>query len=601
MKSTMNSRKSASSHSIYQAALSCICLLIIYGCSDSSEFENIEMEIGSESIMDTASGDTLSSNDGSNIAQTDSMTDLLLGETDNQSGEGGVSPVLTSDGEASNEALTTTDLDSVTELPIDAGSPSSEIDVVAEPSPVILESSSPATIRVDFSIMVPVYMSDELQVRLNWGDINTAVAWQQGQSWATSETFPANTTNLLMVTFVDRNGAITLGSFEYNFTTGAGISETYQITADQFDTERWDSDSDGVSNLNELIAGTNPDGDAAEDDIAMDEPATVPENSVTPIDARTILPEVAEELLATIINSVNMSHFAMEVDLVNALHQDGGFGPESVSTEPGLTLRDTEGNTGTFDCANGGNYTYRVNTDGSDGGRGTFDNCSLDNVFGGVILNGDYFHSQGFVAGEIESNASTLTRFSNFTSVDASGKQRSLSGRMGFSHRTVNDSMPVIASFGETMAFVEFTSSGDTDSETTHIAGSFLLFRVLDTEDANARLDRPRTYEIFSTYSSPLTGGSEFSVRSTAPFSTIDPRSIAEDGCYVSGLLEVIAEDGSAMIMRVDNGDPASFQLDVNALSGSTSLTIPWDDRFEPMRFPVNASGEVNHAECTRG
>lgn len=63
------------------------------------------------------------------------------------------------------------------------------------------------------------------------------------------------------MTFADQNGAIILGSFEQNFRTATTPTQILQISANQFDTNRWDSDSDGASNLEELIAGTNPLGD----------------------------------------------------------------------------------------------------------------------------------------------------------------------------------------------------------------------------------------------------------------------------------------------------------------------------------------------------
>ena len=82
--------------------------------------------------------------------------------------------------------------------------------------------------------------------------------WVTGVSWALSAVFRTDEENPLTVIFTDRNGAITLGSFEQSFRTGTNVSESFVITADQFDTEQWDNDNDGLSNLSELVAGTNP-------------------------------------------------------------------------------------------------------------------------------------------------------------------------------------------------------------------------------------------------------------------------------------------------------------------------------------------------------
>ena len=116
----------------------------------------------------------------------------------------------------------------------------------------------PELTRINFDITVPAYVSNALQVRLMWGDKDLLAGWVTDESWAISDDFPTATENRLVVTFNDNNGEITLGSFETNLRTGTGATETIVITADQFDTMMWDNDSDGVSNFEELTAGTDP-------------------------------------------------------------------------------------------------------------------------------------------------------------------------------------------------------------------------------------------------------------------------------------------------------------------------------------------------------
>jgi len=123
-----------------------------------------------------------------------------------------------------------------------------------EPSPAIPDPITQNTIRVNFEIEVPAYQSNGLQVILVWGEKSITASWIGDEFWNAADDFPTDTEQLLSVTFYDANGEITLASFETLFKTGTNESMTYQITADQFDSERWDSNANGVSNLDELIA-----------------------------------------------------------------------------------------------------------------------------------------------------------------------------------------------------------------------------------------------------------------------------------------------------------------------------------------------------------
>lgn len=123
--------------------------------------------------------------------------------------------------------------------------------------PIVTDPAA-QNITVEFNITVPAYSSDALQVRIEWGAKDFTAMWVGDELWSATDVFDANTEHDLIVTFYDDNGATPLASFEQSYKTGSTDMDVFTVSADQFDNTRFDSDGDGVSNLDELIAGTNP-------------------------------------------------------------------------------------------------------------------------------------------------------------------------------------------------------------------------------------------------------------------------------------------------------------------------------------------------------
>ncbi|MFK8077572.1 MAG: ThuA domain-containing protein [Granulosicoccus sp.] len=111
---------------------------------------------------------------------------------------------------------------------------------------------------VNFNITVPAYSSNALQIRILWGDVDLNASWVGDEQWSASTQLRANTSHQLLVTFSDNNGEIPLASYEQTLSTGSNDSVVVTVLDNQFDSARWDSDNDGDSNLDELLAGTNP-------------------------------------------------------------------------------------------------------------------------------------------------------------------------------------------------------------------------------------------------------------------------------------------------------------------------------------------------------
>ncbi len=137
--------------------------------------------------------------------------------------------------------------------PVEPPAPDQPAVPVEPPAPVVTST------RVTFDITVPVYVSDELQLDVFSGDNELQAAWVVDETWTVSDTLPANSVSELRVVFYDHFGSTTLATYDSSVETAGQTTQNFTVSADEFDSAVWDNDDDGVSNLDELNAGTDPD------------------------------------------------------------------------------------------------------------------------------------------------------------------------------------------------------------------------------------------------------------------------------------------------------------------------------------------------------
>jgi len=125
-------------------------------------------------------------------------------------------------------------------------------------NPAVVDPLIQNVVLVSFDITVPAYSSNELRLEVVWGELYLVADWIGDEFWSVSSELPTETEELLTVIYLDKFGAIELARFSQQFRTGSNLTEAFQLSADQFDTDQFDDDGDGVSNMDELNAGTDP-------------------------------------------------------------------------------------------------------------------------------------------------------------------------------------------------------------------------------------------------------------------------------------------------------------------------------------------------------
>ena len=232
----------------------------------------------------------------------------------------------------------------------------------------------------------------------------------------------------------------------------------------------------------------------------------------------------------------------------------------------GLTLVSSEYNPESFgtdyiyDCDLGGAYLFHSWGSVYGGGNGSFQDCLLSTLNPVEPLTGSYTRDSTLIKYVYNPGWSFSTSYSEITRSQPDDKVRRLNG-------TLYDQRGALSS--ETWTELEYTAQAFEGQTSIEAAASRMTVGA-ETGGPDATAWQ-RTFESDFTVQSPVTGNKSIMVETTNVFATPYANT-----CYITGRLVATAVDGSTMTLEADNGDPMSFDLDVQSDDGEFSETLQW-------------------------
>lgn len=213
-----------------------------------------------------------------------------------------------------------------------------------------------------------------------------------------------------------------------------------------------------------------------------------------------------------------------------------------------------------YGCQEGGEFEFQSYSTSTGGGIGRFTGCALPAFAEGHVIDGDFDWQLTIVKFVYNPGGDVDIGFDDMSLGAGAQGARRLTG--SWSRGSGSASSAEVWSGSE---YLQSAFEGQTRWTIERLSVFEGTVRGANPEPWRRRLEAAFRIQ------SPATGNRPLEVRISEPF-----EQEAENACYVRGRLEVDAVDGTRLVAVADNGDPASFRLEVHQGGEAVARDVPW-------------------------